>query len=112
MAKNTERDADDCLSGRELAELLHVSASTISKDLSRAPYRLPPVVRVPGRKKAIWLRSTVMAWLMSHQDEAKAGWPNSPNDWQTPAADQEGINHHSCPKTQRRRRTKVATRIG
>lgn len=42
------------------------SAQTISKDLSRRPHTLPPVLRIPGCPAA-WLESTVIEWLKRHE---------------------------------------------
>lgn len=53
----------------ELAELLHKSEKTIKKDSSVAPWRLPPRVRIPGSRKCVWLRSTVVDWLQKHQEK-------------------------------------------
>lgn len=101
MAKDPDFESNECLSGRELAALLHVSPATISKDLSRAPDRLPPVVRVPGRKKAIWLRSTVMAWLRSHQDVVPNG-SSLGDQWISKTGSEE--SDQNCSPIRRRRR--------
>ena len=46
-----------------LASLIGVSRTTVQKDLSRAPYRLPPPIWIPGRRSARWLLTDVEAWL-------------------------------------------------
>ncbi len=55
----------EVLDAHTLAPLLGVAVSTVLKDVSRAPWRLPPMVRIPGRQGARWLRSDVFAWLKS-----------------------------------------------
>jgi len=58
----------ETLGTAELAVLLHKSEKTIKKDLSVAPWRLPPRVRVPGSRRVMWLRETVYQWLKKHQE--------------------------------------------
>lgn len=57
----------DLLNPTQLAEILHKSESTIRSDVHRAPERLPPRVIMPNGKKLLWLRSSVEAWLQTHQ---------------------------------------------
>jgi len=54
------------VSAYQLAEMLGKTAHTVYTDLTRAPDRLPAPIRVPGAR-VIWLESTVLAWLQSHQ---------------------------------------------
>lgn len=58
----------DLLNPQQLASILHKSEATIRSDIHRAPERLPPRVIVPNSNKLLWLRSTVEAWLVQHQD--------------------------------------------
>lgn len=51
----------------ELAALLHKSEKTIKKDVSVAPWRLPPRVKIPDSRRVMWLRETVIDWLRKHQ---------------------------------------------
>lgn len=51
-----------------LAELLHVSRSTIVTLHSRARHRLPPACRVPGSREPVWIISDVLAWLRQHPE--------------------------------------------
>ena len=53
----------------ELAALLHKTEKTIKKDVSVAPWRLPPRVLIPGSRRVMWLRETVIEWLKKHQDK-------------------------------------------
>ena len=53
-----------------LGAVLHKTTGSIWADLSRAPHRLPPPIRVEGTRQAIWLESTVLAWLQAHQLDA------------------------------------------
>lgn len=64
------------VNARDLAVILGVSKSTIHKDLSRAPHRLPPQIVIPGRGVR-WLRSDVDAWLLSlRKDKATEKHPS------------------------------------
>jgi predicted DNA-binding transcriptional regulator AlpA len=53
-----------------LGAVLHKTIGSIWADLSRAPHRLPPPIRVEGMRQAIWLESTVLAWLQERQVDA------------------------------------------
>lgn len=59
----------DTMGVAELAALLHKTERTVKKDVSVAPWRLPPRVRIPGSRRVMWLRSTVMDWLQKHQED-------------------------------------------
>lgn len=56
----------------ELAALLHKTERTVKKDVSVAPWRLPPRVRIPGSRRVMWLRATVLEWLQQHQEKEHA----------------------------------------
>jgi predicted DNA-binding transcriptional regulator AlpA len=59
---------DRVLDAHELGEIyLRRSAETIFKDITRAPHRLPPSIRIRGRRGRVWLESEVLRWLRSHQ---------------------------------------------
>ncbi|RQY17979.1 hypothetical protein DF106_28710 [Burkholderia stagnalis] len=63
------RVSDRVLDAHELGEIyLHRPAATIFKDLTRAPHRLPPSIKIPGRRGRVWLESEVLRWLRSHQE--------------------------------------------
>ena len=59
------------LGAEALGVLLHKTTATVWCDLSRAPERLPPPIRIPGTRKALWLESAVLAWLQERQVQAK-----------------------------------------
>lgn len=59
----------------EMAVLLHKSELTIKKDVSVAPWTLPPRVRIPGSRRVMWLRSTVYDWLKKHQEKEHVPQP-------------------------------------
>lgn len=59
----------ETLGTADLAVLLHKSEKTIKRDVSTAPWTLPPRVRIPGSRRVMWLRSTVIEWLNKHQDQ-------------------------------------------
>lgn len=46
-----------------LARLLHLSESTILRDVTRKPESLPPFITV--RKKKIWVTLVVLDWIKS-----------------------------------------------
>jgi hypothetical protein len=50
----------------QLAQLIHKSPSSIRSDASRNPHALPPICRLPGNKRLLWLRTDVMSWLASY----------------------------------------------
>lgn len=64
------RVSDRVLDAHELGEIyLHRPAATIFKDLTRAPHRLPPSIKIPGRRGRLWLESVVVRWLEGHQEK-------------------------------------------
>lgn len=77
---------DRVLDAHQLAALLHKSVATIWKDLSRSPSSLPPCIRLPGKRGALWLESTVIAWLREFEDIGSDAvlWPG-PTDSKEPA---------------------------
>lgn len=46
-----------------LAQYTGLARATILSDLSRAPWKLPPGYRLPGRRKLLWQRDEVAAWI-------------------------------------------------
>lgn len=46
-----------------LAQYTGLARSTILSDLSRAPWKIPPCYRLPGRRKLLWQRDEVAAWI-------------------------------------------------
>ena len=58
----------DLLNPAQLAAILHKSEATVRSDVHRAPERLPPRVVMPNTHKLLWLRSSVEAWLVQHQE--------------------------------------------
>ena len=67
---------DRALDAAELGErFLSKTEDTVWADLARAPDRLPPPIRIPGTRKALWLESTVVAWLQAHQVSAATAAP-------------------------------------
>jgi predicted DNA-binding transcriptional regulator AlpA len=47
----------------ELSKLMRRSASTIAAEVTKAPHKLPPRLKLPGSRKVLWLASDVEAWL-------------------------------------------------
>lgn len=56
----------ELLTLEQLSELVHKAVSTLQSDLSRAPERLPPVVKLPGNRRALFRRADVEAWINRH----------------------------------------------
>lgn len=50
----------------QLSHLIHKSPASIRSDASRNPSSLPPICRLPGNKRLLWLKEDVMKWLASH----------------------------------------------
>lgn len=50
---------------KDLAKLLGLTVGSVHQYASRAPERLPPRMRLPGRRLQ-WDRDVVMAWLEDH----------------------------------------------
>ena len=59
----------ETLGTAEMAVLLRKTEKTIKKDVTVAPWTLPPRVRIPGSRRVMWLRETVMDWLKKHQEK-------------------------------------------
>ena len=55
----------------DLAHILKKSVRTIKNDVSRAPERLPPRLKIPGSDKVLWRANTVRDWLASHDSGCK-----------------------------------------
>jgi predicted DNA-binding transcriptional regulator AlpA len=59
-----------------LAVVLGRAPRSIYSDMSRNPRSLPPRIRIPGNRRALWLASDVRSWLESHR-EKPLGRPRS-----------------------------------
>lgn len=59
----------ETLGTAELAQILLKSEKTIKKDVTVAPWTLPPRVRIPGSRRVMWMRATVVDWLQKHQEK-------------------------------------------
>lgn len=46
-----------------LSRLTGIAEATIYSDLCRAPWKLPPAYRLPGRRRMLWDRNEVIAWV-------------------------------------------------
>lgn len=47
----------------DLSEATGIAKATIYSDLCRAPWKLPQGYRLPGRRKLLWDREEVIAWI-------------------------------------------------
>lgn len=63
------------LDAEALGRVLKKSALSIQLDLGRAPHRLPPPIRIPGTRSALWLESTVLEWLQANQSQPLGAAP-------------------------------------
>ena len=57
------RQAADFIDAGEVAAILGISKPTLLSDRCRAPQKVPPCYRVPGRRGLLWLRHEVIAWV-------------------------------------------------
>ena len=72
MHENATAYTLDLLDPKQLGAILHKSEATVRSDVHRAPERLPPRIVMPNSHKLLWLRSTVEAWLLQHQEPVGA----------------------------------------
>ena len=56
----------------EVASLFGKTPKTLRYDMSRHPERLPKWFKLPGSRKPLWLRETVLEFLRSHAEQHKA----------------------------------------
>lgn len=54
----------------EMAVIFRKQERSILRDISQAPDRLPPRLKLPGTRKPLWLVTTVATWLAEHQGSA------------------------------------------
>ena len=66
---NTSHVGFRTLDSTQLASIPKKSPLTVRNDLSRHPERLPPAIRIAGRK-ALWLEHKVLEWLENQIEEA------------------------------------------
>jgi predicted DNA-binding transcriptional regulator AlpA len=57
---------DELLNVDQLAKLLHKSPHSVRHDATRNPRALPPICRIPGARRLLWLSSDVESWLRKH----------------------------------------------
>lgn len=53
---------------QDLSQVLGIALATVYSDLSRAPWKLPPGYRLPGRRKLLWDPDEVAAWVKRYPD--------------------------------------------
>jgi len=51
-----------------LSEITGIAKATIYSDLCRAPWKLPPGYRLPGRRKILWDKEEVVDWIKRFPD--------------------------------------------
>ena len=59
------------LNAHILGPILGKTAGSVQSDLSRAPHRLPPPIKIEGTRQTLWLASTVLEWLQARQVELR-----------------------------------------
>lgn len=52
---------------QDLAKMLHRAPSTVATEVTKAPHKLPPRLRLPGSRRVLFLKSDVEAWLNEHR---------------------------------------------
>lgn len=57
------------LNTKELAKVLHLSVGTIHQYATKAPERLPPRLKLPGRRLQ-WAAKDVQAWVEARRHAA------------------------------------------
>jgi hypothetical protein len=62
----------DVIAVEQLAKLIHKSPASIRSDASRNPAALPPICRLPGSKRLLWLLDDVRVWMSDHVDRSDA----------------------------------------
>lgn len=89
---------DRTLDAYQLGEIyLCRPASTIFKDITRAPHRLPPSIQIPGRRGRLWLESEVVRWLKEHQEPQLSGT----NAEQIQKLDRQPATANNCSNARR-----------
>ncbi len=63
MSKQAPLDLPETLDIAELAQFLRLAPSSIPATLGKRPDSLPPPLRIPHRRKLLWLRSDVLDWI-------------------------------------------------
>lgn len=56
-------DSIKTLTIKELATVLKRSPTTIATEVTKAPHKLPPRLKLPGSRKVLWLATDVERWL-------------------------------------------------
>lgn len=66
------RPREDFIDASEVAAILGISKPTLLSDRCRAPQKVPPCYRVPGRRGLLWLRHEVIAWVQRFPESRNA----------------------------------------
>lgn len=51
----------------DLAKLLHRSRATVASEVTKAPHKLPPRLKLPESRRVLWLAEDVKDWLREHR---------------------------------------------
>jgi hypothetical protein len=63
MRKIELDDAEHTLGVPEVAVLLKKTIATVRSDIVRRPATLPPFFKLPGGRRVLWLKSTVLEFI-------------------------------------------------
>lgn len=66
------RSSEDFVDASEVAAILGISKPTLLSDRCRAPQKVPPCYRIPGRRGLLWLRHEVVAWVQEFPEARNA----------------------------------------
>lgn len=53
---------------QDVAQLLRRAPTTVATEVTKAPHKLPPRLRLPGSRKVLFLKTDVEAWLNDHRE--------------------------------------------
>lgn len=53
---------------KELADIIQRSPNTIAAEVTKAPHKLPPRLKLPGSRRVLWKREDVMMWIDQYRN--------------------------------------------
>lgn len=65
-------EISEVLTVEQLAKFIHKTPASIRSDASRNPIALPPICRLPGSKRLLWLLDDVRQWMSACVDRSNA----------------------------------------
>lgn len=67
MTTETKPDEPLTMGIKDLAKILHRSPATVASEVTKAPHKLPPRLRLPGSKRVLWMAEDVKEWLREYR---------------------------------------------